>query len=95
MKMIFLFKTKINILKKCEFNKARLEAMFSKRHTLRKHVHVSHATYAQTHTHQAPFAHTIMLNMSHTISMFMFHIHIMHLCMAEFILALIVAGRVT
>ena len=57
---IYILKTKINnlddILKKCEFDMARLEAMFPKRHTPRKHVHVSHATHA--HTHQAQHAHT-------------------------------------
>ena len=44
------------VLKKYEFDKARLEAMFPKRHTQRKRVHVSHATHA--HTHQAQHAHT-------------------------------------
>ena len=32
--------------------------MFLKRHTPRKHIHISHATHAQTHTHQAQHAHT-------------------------------------
>ena len=37
----------------------------------------------------------IMLNIPHTIGMLMFHIHILRLCMVKFIVALIVAGRVT
>ena len=51
-------------LKKYEFDKARLEAMFLKRHTLRKHVHVSHDTHA--HTHLATHAHTHLAQHAHT-----------------------------
>ena len=45
-----------NVLKKCELDKARLEAMFPKRHTPRKHVHISHTTHA--HTSQSQHADT-------------------------------------
>ena len=38
------------------FDKVRLESMFPKRHTPRKHVHVSHAIHA--YTSQAQHAHT-------------------------------------
>ena len=39
-----------NILKKCEFDKARLESMFQKRQTQRKQPpHVSHAHHVYTH----------------------------------------------
>ena len=75
--------------------------MLPKRHTPRKHVHVSHATHAHTHhathahTHQAQHAHTHHAKYAIQISMLMFHIHIMHLCMVEFIVAPIVARRVT
>jgi len=60
-KEISILKTKISTLKKYfkkkyVFDKARLEAMFPKKHTPRKHVHVSYATHA--HTHQAQHAHT-------------------------------------
>ena len=50
--------------------------------------------YMPTHIKHDILTH-IMLNMPHAISMLMFHIHIMHLCMVEFILAPIVAGMVT
>jgi len=53
-----------DILKKCEFDKARLEAMFPKRHTPRKHVHVSHTTHA--HTHQITHAHSHQAQHAHT-----------------------------
>ena len=52
--MRFLFKDKINslgdVLKKCEFDKARLEALFPKKHTPKKHVYTTHAHHT-THTH--------------------------------------------
>ena len=42
---IFSLKDKItylgDVLKKCEFDKTRLEAIFSKKHTLKKHTHTS------------------------------------------------------
>ena len=71
--------------------------MFSKRHTQRKHIHVSHATHAHTpqeqhaHTHHAKHA-TLSILMFH---MLIIHIHIMHLCTVEFIVAPILTGRVT
>ena len=36
-----------NVLKECEFNKAKLEDMFSKKNSLKKHIHT---TQAHTHT---------------------------------------------
>jgi len=105
MKMRFLFlKLKLthgdDVLKKCEFDKVRLEAMFPTRHTPKKRVHISHATHAHTHytthahSHQAQYAHTH--HAKHAAhSMLMFHIHIMYLCMVEFIVAPIVAERIT
>jgi len=50
-----------NVLKKCEFDKAKLEDMFSKRQTQRKPPHVSHTHHAHTqtqHTYHAHHAHT-------------------------------------
>jgi len=44
-----------NVLRKCEFKKARLEAMFPKRQTQRKS-HVCHTTHAQSHAHHAHYA---------------------------------------
>ena len=44
------------MLKKCEFDKARLEAMFPKKHTLKKHVHTTHAHHT-THTHTPKSQH--------------------------------------
>ena len=53
-----------NVLKQCEFEKSRLEAMFSKRQTQKKpHTHhVSHShnhahTQAQSHAHRTTHAH--------------------------------------
>jgi len=45
-----------NVLKKCEFDKARLEAMFPKRQTQRKS-HVSHASHAHTQSHSHHATH--------------------------------------
>ena len=44
------------MLKKCEFDKVRLEAMFSKKHTPKKHVHTTHAHHT-THTHAPKSQH--------------------------------------
>ena len=73
--------TLVNVLKKCEFDKAKLEAMFSKKIFSKRHIQL----------------HMLTL-LNHTLSMLIFHmliIHIMHLCMGEFIHILIVAERVT
>ena len=63
---ITISKTKINtlgnILKKCEFEKAKLEAMFSKKNSSKKHIHATHAHTSKSqhiHTHKhAHFPHT-------------------------------------
>ena len=66
-----------NVLKKYEFDKARLEVMFPKRHTPRKHVHVSHATHA--HTHQTQHAHTHHTkHATHTKHAHVSHAHHIH-----------------
>ena len=90
-----------NVLKKCELDKARLEAMFLKRHTPRKHVHVSHTT--QDHTHHTTHAHSYQAQHAHT-----YHVkHVTHNKHSHFshthhafmydrvIVAPIVAGMVT
>ena len=50
---ISILKDKINslrdVLKKCVFDKARLEAIFLKKHTPKKYVHTTHAHHT-THT---------------------------------------------
>jgi len=53
-----------NVLKKCEFDKTRLEAMFSKRQTQRK-PHVSHASHADTQSHSHHATRTIHAHVSH------------------------------
>ena len=54
---ISMLKNKINslgeVLKKCEFDKSRLEAMFPKKHTLKIQTHATH-----THTHKSQHLHT-------------------------------------
>ena len=51
----FILKTKINtlknVLKKCEFDKAKLETMFSKKNSSKKYIHVTHAHTSKSHTH--------------------------------------------
>jgi len=51
---IFVLKNKIdtlsNVLKKCEFDKDKLEAMFSKTQTQRKH----HVSFTHHHAHTPP-----------------------------------------
>ena len=39
-----------NVLKECEFNKAKLEDMFSKKNASMKHIHTTHAHTSKTHT---------------------------------------------
>jgi len=84
------------MLKKCEFDKARLAAMFPKKYTPKKHVHT---TYAHHTTQPTLLNHSIyiniMLDILHAPSMFTSHAHIMLLYMVEFIGALIVAEKVT
>ena len=84
------------MLKKCEFDKARLEAMFSKKHTPKKHVHTTHAhiPHIPTLLNHNIYIH-IMLDTLHTPSMFIPHTLIMLLFMVEFIHLLIVAEKVT
>jgi len=65
--------TLCSVLKKCEFDKARLEAMFPKRLTQRK-PHVSYASHAYTqsdshhatHTKHAHFSHAYHAHTHHT-----------------------------
>ena len=82
---ITILKTKINtlgnVLKKCEFDKARLEVMFSKK-ILQRNIFMLHML---THLNHNTFIH---------ISMLIPYILIILLYM-EFIHALIVAERVT
>jgi len=77
---IFTLKNKINtlsnILKKCEFDKTRLEAMFFKRQTQRKphtphvsHAHTQHLAYHATHTSHA---HAIHAHHAHTHHAFLY-----------------------
>jgi len=61
-----------NILKKCEFDKPRLAAMFSKRQTQRK-PHVSHASHAHTQSNSHYATHTIHAHVSHA-----YHAHTHH-----------------
>ena len=62
---ISILKTKINnlgnILKKYEFNKAKLEDMFSKKNSSKKHIHTTHA---HTHTH-TKYDHTPHVHHAH------------------------------
>ena len=97
---ISILKDKINslgdVLKKCEFDKVRLEAMFPKKHTPKKHVHTTHAHHT-THTHTPKSQHIQTHYTRHTAHTK--HAHTPHshhaLNMVEFIHALIVAERVT
>ena len=50
-----------NVLKKCELHKARLEAIFFKKNTSKKHVHATHAHTSKSqhiHTHKHAYPHT-------------------------------------
>ena len=75
---ITILKTKINtlgnVLKKCEFDKARLEAMFSKKNSSKKHIHATHATHAHTsksqHIHTHKHAHS-----RHTDHVFIYRVY--------------------
>ena len=50
------------VLKKCEFDKARLEAMFPKKHVPKNHSHATH-----THVHKSqPLHHAKHSNHAHT-----------------------------
>ena len=52
-----------NTLKKCEFDKANLESMFSKRQTQRKQpLHISHTHPAHTHSMLIMLTTNIMLS---------------------------------
>ena len=87
------------MLKKCEFDKDKLEAMFPKKHTLKKHVHTIHAHHS-THTHTSKLQliqtpHARHATHTYTPSMLIFHTYIMLLYMVEYIHPLIVAERVT
>ena len=69
--------------------------MFSKRHTLRKHVHVSYATYAHTHqtqhghTHHAKHAtHSKLAHVS-----YVHHIHTHHAFMSGRVYSYTYCGR--
>ena len=48
-----------NILKKCEFDKARLKAIFLKKNSSKKHIYATHAHNSKSHTKHAhvPHAH--------------------------------------
>ena len=54
---ISMLKKKLNslgeVLKKCEFDKSRLEAMFPKKHILKKQSHATH-----THVHKSQHSHS-------------------------------------
>ena len=58
---ISTLKTKINtlgnVLKKYELDKAKLEAMFSKKNSSKKHIHTTHAHTSKLHTKQAHHTH--------------------------------------
>ena len=95
---IFTLKNKIdiisNVFKKCEFDKARLKATFSKRQTQRKH---------HTHTIMLTLHHNHKHNMYGMLHMFIKHTqmhmlimltHIMHSYMPRCIYAPIVAAKV-
>ena len=87
---ISILKYKINslgdVLKKYEFDKTKLEAMFSKKYTPKKYVYTTHAHHI---THTQLLIHNIctliMLHILHTSRMFTFHTHIMLSYMVEFI----------
>ena len=47
------------MLKKCEFDKTRLEVIFPKKLTLKKHVHTTHAHHTtHIHTPKSQYIHT-------------------------------------
>ena len=91
---IFTLKNKINtlsnVLKKCKFDKARLEAIFFKRQTQRKLMfHMLHM-----------LTHNLIHIMTHTLNMLIFHMLIMHIDIMHFFMprcihAPIVAEKVT
>ena len=99
---IFTLKNKINtlrnILKKFEFDKARLEAMFPERQTQRKH----HVSYTQTpsYSHSTTITSTTCISMLCILIMHtQMHIlimltHSMHFYMPRCIHAPIVAAKV-
>ena len=90
---IFMLKNKINtfreVLKKCEFDKSRLEAMFLKKHISKKQSHATH-THAHksqhVHSHHAKHVHKPNIHTPHTHHAFMY---------GKIYAALIVAERVT
>ena len=91
---IFILKNKINflgeVLKKCEFDKSRLEAMFPKKHIPKKQTHATHTlTHKSQHLHSHHAKHTTQTKHAHTP-------HTNHAFMyGKFMHALIVAERAT
>ena len=68
---ISMLKNKINslgeVLKKCEFDKARLEAMFPKKHIPKNHTHATHThSYKSEHLHSHHAKHTTQTKHAHT-----------------------------
>ena len=56
-----------NVLKKCEFDKAKLEAMFSKKNSSKKYIHATHAHTSKSHIKNAHVSHA-----QHTHHAFMY-----------------------
>ena len=87
-----MLKNKINslgeVLKKCEFDKSRLEAMFSKKHILKKQTHATH-----THAHKSQHVHSHHAKHVHKPNNHTPHTH--YAFMVKFMHTLIVAERVT
>ena len=46
-----------NVLKKCEFDKAKLEVMFSTKNSSKKHIHATHGHTSKSHTKHAHLTH--------------------------------------
>ena len=84
------------MLKKCEFDKVRLEAMFPKKHTPKKHVHTAHAHHI-IHTHTPKSQHIHAHHVRHTTHTKHVYTPYSHhaLFILEFIYALIVTEKVT
>ena len=73
------------VLKNCEFNKKKIEAMFPKKQAPKKNVYHAHA---HVHTTQP-------LHVANPQNMLTLHTHIMHLCMVKCIHVHIVAVKDT
>ena len=58
---ISILKIKINnlgnVLKKCEFNKAKVEDMFFKKNASKRHIHTTHAHTSKSHTKHVHIPH--------------------------------------